>query len=175
MGLAVDGRLRDRRVRKEHRLDLQRVHVHASGDDRVVLSAVEEEVAVVVDVAEVADREALAPPRRSRLPAIPPILEALARGFLDPHLTDVVGRDRGAVLGRDRDLGARDGLADASGLSQPLLGGDASRLTLGRSVELPQRARGKELDGKTLRVLAYRCSGVRDEPQGRHVVARLCL
>ena len=46
----------DRRVVEQDRLDLGRIDVHAAGHDHVGLAVAEEEVALLVDVADVADR-----------------------------------------------------------------------------------------------------------------------
>ena len=45
----------------QHRLDLGRIDVHAAADDEVRAAVGEEEVAVVVDVADVAEREVRRP------------------------------------------------------------------------------------------------------------------
>ncbi len=44
----------------QHRLDLGRIDVHAAADDEVRAAVGEEEVAVGVDVADVAEREVVA-------------------------------------------------------------------------------------------------------------------
>ncbi len=55
----------------EHGLDFCRIDVHAAGDDEVVAATVDEEVAVTVEVAEVAHREEAVPPRLLRLSSSP--------------------------------------------------------------------------------------------------------
>ena len=52
-------------MREEHLFDLARVHVHAAADHHVGGAVGEEEVAVVVEVADVADGERAVAPRRS--------------------------------------------------------------------------------------------------------------
>ena len=69
VGDAEDGDVGDRRVVDQHRLDLGRVDVHAARDDHVDLAVAQEQVAVVVEVADVAEGAAApapgAPPRSS--------------------------------------------------------------------------------------------------------------
>ena len=54
-GDADDGAIPDARRRADHALDLLRIHVDAAGDDHVVLTVGEVELAVGVDVADVAE------------------------------------------------------------------------------------------------------------------------
>src|SRR5262245_38000678 len=57
----------DRGMFEEHCVDLSRVDVHTAGNDEVRAAVGEEEVAVVVHVADVAECEIVAPERRRRL------------------------------------------------------------------------------------------------------------
>src|SRR3954469_22252611 len=57
VGHADDGDLHDRRVLREHPLDLGRVHVLAAGDDHVLEPVLDEHEALVVDAAQVAGAE----------------------------------------------------------------------------------------------------------------------
>ena len=108
VGDAHDADVADRGMAEQHRFDLGRVDVDAAADDQVRAAVGEEEVAVVVDVADVAEREVLAPVRAvgllRRLEVLEPALGRLqvdgadrARGDVacvvveDP---DVVGRRR---------------------------------------------------------------------------------
>ena len=56
VGHADDGDVGDRRVEDEHVLDLLRVDVHPAGDDRERLAVGEEQIPLLVEVADVADR-----------------------------------------------------------------------------------------------------------------------
>ena len=64
VGHADHADVADRGMAEQHRLDLGRIDVHAAGDDEVGAAVGEEEVAVVVDVADVAEREVVAAGRR---------------------------------------------------------------------------------------------------------------
>ena len=66
VGRGVDRDVLDARVLAQGVLDLERVDVDAAADDQVLAAAVEVEVAVLVEPAEVADRERALPVRRSR-------------------------------------------------------------------------------------------------------------
>src|SRR5262245_7681988 len=68
------------RMADEHRLDLGRVDVHAAADDEVGAAVGEEQVAVVVDVPDVAQREVVAGVRAFGLLGRLVILEARAVG-----------------------------------------------------------------------------------------------
>ena len=57
VGHADHADVADRRMAEQHRLDLGRIDVDAAADDEVRAAVGEEEVAVVVDVADVAERE----------------------------------------------------------------------------------------------------------------------
>ena len=61
VGDAEDRGVGDRGVREQHALDLGRIDVDAAGDDHVGLAVAEEQVAVVVEVADVADGEEAGP------------------------------------------------------------------------------------------------------------------
>ena len=66
VGHADDRRVADRGVLEQDRVDLGRIDVHAAGDDQVGAAVGEEQVAVVVEVADVAEREVVAAERRLR-------------------------------------------------------------------------------------------------------------
>src|ERR671922_1950491 len=59
---AEHGRLVDPGVLEQHPLDLRRIDVHASRDDEVLPASCEEEVAVVIEAAEIIHREQVPPP-----------------------------------------------------------------------------------------------------------------
>ena len=59
VGDAEDGDVADLRVGEELALDLGRVDVHAAADDHVDLAVAQEQVAVLVELADVADGEVL--------------------------------------------------------------------------------------------------------------------
>ena len=102
-------------------LDLGRVHVHAAGDDEVVAPAVEVEVAVVVEAAEVADGEGVAPPGRGRARRVAPVLEPGVRRA-PSHQIDAVVVDREAR---------------GAGRARPTVPGRASHSALGQAVNWP--------------------------------------
>ena len=93
---------------EEHGVDLGRVDVHAAGDDEVGGAVGEEEEAVVVDAADVAEGEEVAAVGRPGLVVVAEVLEARLAGGLDPHQALLAGgqplarRRRRRRGGRDR-------------------------------------------------------------------------
>jgi hypothetical protein len=175
VGDSEDDGLGDGRMFEQHRLDLLRVDVDASGDDRVVLPAREEQVAVFVEVAEVADGERVVPPRGSGLALVTPIPEPLGPPTPDPHLSHFVGRYLPAVVVQHEELRSGEGGADAAGFAQPLGRGDARRLSLRRPVELPYRPLGERIDHTPFRLGSDRCARVRERSHRREVVTSQLL
>ena len=97
---------------EQHTFDLERVHVHPTGDDEVVAAAVEEQVAVGVDATEVADGERVAVPGGRGLDRIAPVLEP------------GVARDRAPddPVGRAPERASGSGAADGAGSGGRLVG-----------------------------------------------------
>ena len=91
----------------EHVLGLLRVDVHAAADDREALAVGEVEVAVVVEVADVAEVEpALRAAALGRLLGVAVVLEARRRG-LEPDVADLADRQLVVVVVADVDGGHR--------------------------------------------------------------------
>src|SRR6478752_5518653 len=120
-------------------LDLGRVDVHATRDDHVGLAVTEEQVALFVQVADVADgEEAVGVVRVVGLGLVALVLE-VAGGHLHPH---GAGRPRLALLTvvvDDLERRVRPDRADGAGELQPLGRGGERATTLGRAVVLDDR------------------------------------
>ena len=122
VGHADDTGVADRRVPEQHRLDLGRIDVHAAADDEVGAAVGEEEVAVLVDVADVAEREVVAAGRRRRSSRAPCSTRTrLAAGAFRYTVPIVPRRDLVAVVVEDADVVGRVDLADRARLRQPLV------------------------------------------------------
>ena len=93
-GMPIVAASRDGGVREQHRVDLPRVDVHAAGDDQVRGAVGEEEEAVVVEVAHVAEGEVLASVGAVGLGVVLEVAEAIVRGRLEPHEPDLAGGQR---------------------------------------------------------------------------------
>ena len=126
----------------QHVLDLAWVDVDPSSDDRVVHAALEEEVAVFVEPAEVADRERVSSSRRACLRLVPPVLELLRVWITYPNLADLIRSDAATALIQNEDLGIGVGLAHAARLLHPFTGRYAGGLSFRRAVELPHGSGG---------------------------------
>ena len=98
-GIAEHGDVGDRRVAGQLGLDLGRVDVDPAGDDHVALAVAEEEVAVRVEVADVADGEHAAGPRGPRLLLVLVVVEG--RGA-HPHVDQP-----GSLAGTSSPLGVQ--------------------------------------------------------------------
>ena len=108
---ADDGRFEDRRVLVQHLLDLARVDVVAAADDHLLLAIDEEQVAVLVEVAEITGGEpALAVDRGRRRVRVVPVA-ADDRRSAELHLTHAP-----LVRIRDANLRAPDGCPTEPGL-----------------------------------------------------------
>jgi hypothetical protein len=144
---AEDGHLVHAGMPREHRLDLDGVHVLAAGDDHVLGAVDHEEVAVLVLTGEVAGAvPAVHQGGRGRVRPVP-VAEHHVRPA-DPELADLP--DRRAHLG----LHTRDGHAHRRrprvvvGAGQPCDG----RRGLGHAVELDDVAVGEPLEHAPLQV-----------------------
>src|SRR6266545_5047781 len=116
----------DLRVGEEHPLDLARIDVHAPRDDHVDLAVAEEQVAVLVEIADVADGEEAVPAIGGRLGRVALVLE-VRLGQRHVHGADLTGGELVPVIVEDTDLAARPGLADRARSLHPLLRGDDCR------------------------------------------------
>ena len=112
----------DRRVAEQHGLDLGRIDVHAAADDEVRAAIGEEEVAVVVDVADVAEGEVVAAVGAVGLLGRLVVLEATARRGAFRYTVPIVSGARlVAVVVEDADVVGRVDLPDGARLLQPLV------------------------------------------------------
>ena len=171
VGDADDADVADRGMADQHRLDLGRIDVHAAADDEVRAAVGEEEVAVVVDVADVAEREVVAAVGAVGLLGRLVVLEAAGRRRLQVDGADRARRDLGAVVVEDADVVGRVDLADGARLRQPLRRAAPSVPdAFGRRVVLPHD-RPEPLDEPLLHVDRARRRAVEDEDQRRDVVA----
>ncbi len=98
-------------------LDLGRIDVHAAGDDEVRAAVGEEEVAVVVDVADVAEGEVRLPVRAGGLLGRLEILERIV-GRLQVHGADRARGHVAAVVVEDAHVVRRVHLADRAGFAR---------------------------------------------------------
>ena len=76
VGDADHGHVGDGRVLEQHGVDLGRVDVHAAGDDQVGRAVGEEQEPVLVDAADVAEREVVAAIGAVGLVRVAEVLEA---------------------------------------------------------------------------------------------------
>src|SRR4029453_1708037 len=129
-----DGGIHDIGMGVQHRLDLRRVDFHPAADDHFVLAVADVDVALVVDVGDVAHR----------LPAVP-VADGLGRavvaverqGAADEQLARLPGGQLIAVGPNDPDLYGAVGPAARTRLPQLVLGRqDRVHAQLGRAVDL---------------------------------------
>ena len=142
----------DRGMGGEHALDLGGVDVGAAGDDQVGAAVGDEEVAVVVELAEVAGGEDAVAKRGARLLLGAAIAERPCAGRARRSGRP---RPRGSarpVVVEDVDLVPRPRRADAARLAQPFLGADAGEAALRGAVELGDRAGREHLHDAALHV-----------------------
>ena len=131
------GRVADRVVFEQHRVDLGGVDVHATRDDEVRAAVGEEEEAVLIEVPEVAEGEVVAPERRLGLGLVAVVLELPERRRPQPHLPHRVGWERVGVFVAHDHLLRRRGLADRPRLREPGVRVHDRARALGRRVVLP--------------------------------------
>ena len=133
---AEHGDVADLRVRQEHAFDLGRIDVDAARDDHVDLAVAQEQVAVLVEVADVADGEE---PVRAGSRSVFSASSLYSKLPVASDMYTVPISPGGSSLpssSRIADLRARPRLADRAGLLEPLLGGDDRAAALGRRVVL---------------------------------------
>ena len=137
VGDAEHGDVGDLRVREQHALDLGRVDVHAARDDHVGLAVAEEQVAVLVEVADVADGEEAC--RGGSGSVLSSSLSTRSRPS-PCACRRCRSRRRGSSLpssSRMHDLArSATALPTVPGLLEPLLGGDDRAAALGGGVVL---------------------------------------
>ena len=166
---AEHGGVHDVGMGVQHRLDLGRVDVHPAADDHVLLAVADVDVALVVDVGDVADR----------LPAVAvadglgrPVVAVDRQGAADEQLARLPGGQFLAVLAHDLDLDGAVGLAARARLAQLVLGRqDRVDAQLGRAVDLEQEAVAELGDDLLLQRVRHR-RGVGDERAHRREVGR---
>src|SRR5664280_106439 len=118
------GRVADLGKAQQGALDLGGVDIGPARDDHVDLAVAEEQVAVLVDQADIADGEELADAIAGRLLLVLVVREVTGL-HRHVHGADHVGLlDPVARVVEDGDLGDRPRLPDGARLEQPLLGGD---------------------------------------------------
>ena len=121
---------------EQHRVDLGGIDVHAAGDDEVGGAVGEEEEAVLVDAADVAEGEVVASVGAVGLVRVAEVLEAGGAGALDPHEPLLAHGEGPALLVAHVEVG-RIGLADGARLLLPRDRVDDGAGTLGGAVVLP--------------------------------------
>jgi hypothetical protein len=161
-------------VLEQHGVHLGREDVHAARDDHLGGAPGQEQVAVLVEVAHVAQREEAAAVGGVGLLAVPEVLEATGLGRLDVDRPHPVGRHALAVVVPDLDHGPGRRAADAARLAQPVLGADEGAAAFGRGVVLPDD-RAEPLDDRALDGNRRRGGAVQHVAQRRGVVASLHL
>ncbi len=171
VGHADDRRVEDLGVRDQQVLGLLRVDVHAARDDHVRLAVGQVEVAVGVDVADVADRRrgAAGAAALGRLVGIAPVREV--RGPVEPDRARLPLRHLVAVVVEDQQR-AGDAVADRARVGEPLLAvAPREAVGLGGAVVLDD-LRAEPLDHVLLDLHRARRGGVDDRLERRQVVAR---
>ena len=154
----------DRRMPEQDVLDLARVHVHAASDHHVDRPVGEVEVAVVVEVADVADGERVVAPGASGLVGVVVVVEAHAPGWSDVDDPGRAGGHRLALLVEDADLGAGPRQPHTAWPLEPLRHRDLRRAALAHPVELGDLTRRERLDDPLLHRHRARRAAMNDEP-----------
>ncbi len=178
--LADDGGLVDAGVAHEPLLDLERMHVLAARDDHVVDAPDEVEVAVGVELPEVA----------GEVPAVPDLAlvgvgplpvagERLVAGERAGHLADLprrhLGLRRGARHGLDEaDARVQRGAPGAARLGA-LIAVDRERVDLGRAVVVDERLGREDLDAALHEHAGHGRAGIGERAHAREVARSLAL
>ncbi len=165
---AEHGDVGHRRVAGKLGLDLGRVDVHPARDDHVAAPVAQEQVAVGVQVADVADGEQLARPRRPRLLLVLVIGER-RRAHLHVDQALLAGRYLVVRPVEHVHLRALPRQADRPRLAQPLFRRDEGPAALGRRVVLDDD-RSQPVDHLPFDLRRARCRAVDDRPQRAGVV-----
>ena len=172
VGKSDDGARPDGRMCVDRGFDFGRVYVRAPGHDHVGLAIGEVEVALGVEISEVAER----------LPAV------VCRGRIGPdvaiagsrtpcgHHVDFAHDAGGTVLSlaiEYADLASFGGFADGAGVGEPLDSRDLrARGALRAPVGLPDALRSEPVDPRAFEPRGTRRPGAHRALQGRQVVAR---
>src|SRR5215467_4170076 len=101
-------------------LDLRRVDVRTAGDDHVGLAVTQEQVPVLVEIADVADGEEAVPPGGRGLARVA-LVHEVGQVRSQIHGARYPGRAFLTVRTDDHDLADRPRLAHRAGLGQPVL------------------------------------------------------
>ena len=167
---ADDGDVVHRGVPDQHVLDLARVDVHAARDDHVRHAVGEEQVALVVDVADVAERASS--PRSSQASAVFSLSPWYSKRCDDSNQIWPASPSGSSLPSSSTTCdGAEQRLADRTRVREPVLGADvAEAAALAARVVLVQD-RAEPLDRAALHVGRARRGGVHDHLQARQVVA----
>src|SRR5271166_337936 len=135
VGQPDDGGVEDVGVLDQRRLHLGRVDVHPAAQDEVGAAVRDEEVAVLVEPADVAGREVVAAIGTGGLLGVPAVGELVAAHRRDVDPTDLARTERlVAVVAEDADLQPRERPPDAARLEQPLARRDHGAHALGGAV-----------------------------------------
>ena len=150
----------------EHLLALGRVEVHPAGHDHVGDPVGDEDVAVGVDVADVAEGEdARCEIGLGRLLRVGVVARAAPVGRAEPEDADLAGRHRLVLLVEDDDLERRARAADRAAVREPLGRVDAAqRAALAAAVGLDED-RAEPLDHRQLGVGRAGRAGLADQLQ----------
>ena len=170
VGDADDGGVEHLVVGDQEVLGLLRVDVHAARDDHVRLAVGEEQVAVLVDVADVADRRpgAGGVAALGRLGVV--VVVGEVRGAVEPDRAGGAGRHLLAVVVEDQQR-PEDRRADRARVGQPLLAvAEREAVGLGGAVVLDELGT-EPVDHRLLHRHRARRGGVDDDLQRRQVVA----
>ena len=175
VGDAEHGAVADTLQRKQACLDLGGVDVHAAADHHVAAPIVEIEVAVGVEIADVAAADEAVALDRTALLLVAGVGEV--GPDVEPHvdLARLAGRELAPVGVEDLDHGLLDRPADGARVREPLLAGAVhDRPRLGAAVVLGDD-RAQPLDHRALDVGRTRRGGVNDPAQRGEVIARAHL
>ena len=159
---AEGDRLGDLGMVENDALDLGWVDVDASGDDEVAAPAIEVQVAVIVEFAEVTDGEPVLVPGLDRLLRVSPVLEAGVRWDSAPDVAVIV----------DAKAAAGACLPNRAGVRVELLRRADGELPLGGSIELTKGFVSERGAGQPANVVGAGGSCMRHESHAR--VGRRC-
>ena len=124
IGHANDSRIGDIRVADQHFIDLDRVDVHTARNDQLSRAPGEEQVAIGIETAHIAEREPVTAIARVRFGLLFVVLEPSGRRRLHVDQPFRPLRDRIAFDIQQLDLDTRHGFADGARLLQPLMRAD---------------------------------------------------
>ena len=153
-------------------LDLGRIHVRAADENHVRLAIDQVQVAVLVEIAHVAEGLPAVGGRR-RLGADVAVGGAPAARRQHEHLAHLAGRALAAVRPLDADLAPAGGAAHRARALEPLAArGERARDALGAAVGLEDLLGPDPLDPRALEPGGARGAGAHHAPQRREIEAR---